>query len=60
MKTAQETKSDFLATLWELLNTHPNEKLKEYLKVRLQVLGDILGDDFPEEYQEQYEKVLTI
>ena len=58
MKTLNEIKRDFFATLWELKNTTPSEHLKNYLQTRLETLADILGDDFPEEYREQYEETI--
>lgn len=58
MKTAEQIKSDFLATLWELQNTSPNESIKKYLQTKAEILADVLGDDFPDEYGEQLESVL--
>jgi hypothetical protein len=58
MKTAEQIKSDFFATLWELQNTTPPENLKKYLQAKAEILADILGDDFPDEYAEQLESVL--
>jgi hypothetical protein len=58
MKTMEEIKSDFFATLWELQNTTPNESLKKHLQTKAGVLANILADDFPDEYGEQLESVL--
>jgi hypothetical protein len=55
MKTAEQVKSDFLATLWELQNTTPSENLKKHLQTKAKILADILEDDFPDEYGEQLE-----
>lgn len=58
MKTLNEIKHYFFATLWELKNTTPSEHLKTHLQTRLETLADILGDEFPEEYREQYEEAI--
>lgn len=58
MKTLEQIKSDFFATLWELQHTTPSESLKKHLQTKAEVLADILGDDFPDEYGEQLATVL--
>ena len=58
MKTAEQIKSDFFATLWELQNTQPSEAIKKHLQTKAEILADILGDDFPDEYAERLERVL--
>ena len=58
MKTVEQIKSYFFATLWELQNTTPNEILKKHLQTKAEILADILGDDFPDEYAERLESVL--
>lgn len=59
MKTYEEIKAEFLATLHELQNTQPRESLKKYLQAKLTVLFWILEDETADEYGAQVEKALN-
>lgn len=58
MKTVEQVRAEFLATLCELENTQPEPSLKKYLQDKLVILGDVLEDDYPSEYHKNVQKVL--
>ena len=56
MKDINEIYSDCMITLWELENTNPEGKTKEYLQIKLEVLYDILGDYIEEDFWDRIEE----
>lgn len=56
MKSAEQIRAMFYATLAELQNGVENESIYDGLCAKLSVLYDILGEDIPEEYWEQVEE----
>lgn len=56
MKSAEQIKAMFYATLAELQNGVENEGIYDRLCAKLSVLYDILDEDIPEEYWEQVEE----